>query len=219
MARSLFHRLLLRSFLAIPLVHLRLRTRAQLDALENTIEILEKERNRSLELGASAFAKIYDASLFVTLFSFDLAVLRVDHASEFRESRKNFYSRQIALQIFEAFQDLPAVFGKEFRGAIQQIAVRKELVTQVGQHISEINQLGKKYSRELEDIRDFAAAHRHKDASKQLAVIRKVNDDKIGRIAFEINVILNELVVVLSEIVKHMGEPRVVIRNIQIPQS
>mgnify|MGYP001557504471 CR=1 FL=1 len=217
MPRSALHRAALRTAVIIPLLKLNRNARRKFDVLESAIDTLQQERARALKHGAAAFAGVLDASLFVTLLSFDLTVLTLDHAQELRESRQNFYSRQLCMLLFEALEDLPSVFGKEFREALRAITDHPRVRDQLNGHMKSIDVLRRSYSAELKEIRLFAAAHREQDAFRQLEVIRKVDDRRVGRIARELDAILHEIINWLIGVAKLMGDFRVILKNIKIP--
>lgn len=217
MPRSGLHRAFLSTVLVFHLWELRRKMNKKLNTLEQLIITLETERARAATNGALNFVRITDASLFITLLTYDISVLRADHITQFRESRKNFYSRQLCLLIYEALEDLPSVLGKEFRQAVRNISNDEILINGLNLCTRKLSDLQKTYAVELKEIRIFAAAHREHNALSQLVVIRKVDDDKIGKIAAEVDAVLHEIVTWMIEITKLMGDFSVILKNINIP--
>lgn len=209
----------LNTVLAVPLWLMRRGVNKKLTVLEGTIQTFCEERERSLRLGFPNYTTIYEATLFVVLFDYDLTVLRADCVSEFRKSRKNFYSRQLCLLIYEGLDDLMTVLGKSLRKAVEGLTNDPEILKRLGLCTKKLNDLRKTHERELGEIRQAVAAHRDHQPHIQLEVIRRMNQKQIDNLATDVVAALHAIVLCLTDMAHLMGQTGVMLKNIRIEDA
>ena len=107
-------------------------TERKLEVLLGAISEVEGYWKRAEGHDLARYKTIANAILFVLLIELDLSVLLFDQAAEFDESRKNVYSRQLALLLYEGYEDLPSVLGKEFRASVLSLPNGKPLLEGIG---------------------------------------------------------------------------------------
>lgn len=205
--------------LTFPIWRTRKNLTAKLDAIESLTETLNEQREFAVTSASPHYVRVYDASLFIALLANDILISRGDQLIEHIPVKKNYYSRQLCLLLFEAIEDLPSVLGKDFRKALLAIPVDAGLVDELNQITKKLARLSHNYSADLKKIRTVAGAHRDHDASLQLSVIKTIDSGKIAQIAGELDSILDELVRWFTKIMGRMREFGILIRHIQIPTS
>lgn len=182
--------------------------------LLDTIKSMESHWQRAQEFQLKSYECFANGVLFALVLQLDLTIMLFDQASEFDEHRKNLYSRQLALLLYEGFEDLPSVFGKEFRAALLSLPNGKIFIHDLGLVIKRIAALGTAHSRELKEIRRLVIAHRSHRAIEQLELICLFDQKELTRIASDLDMNLGDLARVLTPAMMELGKPETFLRQI-----
>ena len=189
---------------------LRTATSRRLKTLEAAIRTSQDEYERAGHYGMEHYQTVYNAGLFVMLLSYDLTIQRADQMQEFNALRKNYYSRQLCLLVYEALEDLPSVLGRGFRESLTALFPEADAVTHLNKMTKQLATLRSTQGKYLNALRGFAIAHRDHNAIKQALAIRVVDYVSIAQIAGDLDLIISELVKWLTLVVQNMGNWRVI---------
>ena len=201
--------------LAIPRARLKGNTKKKLDALQDTIGTFKAEIERYQRLQVPRYQNICNAALFCALLNYDLTLLLFSQMQELNPSRRRFYSRHLALSLYEASEDLPAILGKDFRISLSSLS---EAATHL-ECLAEIRSLLSRYKADngqlLKQIRVYCVAHRDHDAYKQLQTIESVDDSAIHHVALEMDSIFNRIIDFMLKVALDMGKLLSMLRNLK----
>lgn len=106
---------------------------------------------------------IWSPCLFLNTVYYDLSILVADLAFERHEWKRRFIARSLALLIFEIGEDIPSVFGKNFRNSCIAIGVSTCAIDQIGNSLKALNTFYIANQKVLKKIRTISSAHRDHD--------------------------------------------------------
>lgn len=155
--------------------------------LERCCDVLRETLRVATERGFKSHVTIWNACLFVNTVDYDLSILVHDLAFERDEWRRRFIARSLALVIFEIAEDLPAVFGKDFRAALDALAVPVDLRRPLDVQLKAVSILWDQHRSGLKEIRTVGAAHRDHDALRLLDLLELLG------LGLEIGRVINDL--------------------------
>jgi len=145
---------------------------------------------------------------------YDFAVLSFNHAAEVDDGKKNLYARQLCILIHEALEDIPAVFGGDFRKDILSMPNGVTHLSLISGVLKTLSGLRKMDQASLSDIRNFVAAHRDHDALRQLEVMRRIDTRWLLALSTVFVEFLGNMAKALIPLLTEMGNPRVVIGHL-----
>ncbi|MDD5299027.1 MAG: hypothetical protein PHD65_00875 [Gallionella sp.] len=189
-------------------------TERKISVLLDTIGTVEHNWKRARELQLKSYESFANGVLFALILQLDLTILLFDQATEPDEHRKNLYSRQLALLLYEGFDDLPSVFGKEFRAALLALPSGKTIQRDLGLVIKYLAALSTAHSHVLKEIRHLVIAHRDHHAIEQLELIRRIDQKELTNIASDLDTQLAELARVLTPAMMEFGNPEIILRQL-----
>lgn len=192
--------------LAVPRARLKRNTKKKLDALQEIIGTFKVEIERYQRLQAPGYVSICNAALFCALMNYDLTVLLFSQAQELNLSRRRFYSRHLALALYEATEDLPAVLGKDFRKSLSSLSDVSTHLTYLAEIRSLLSRFKDDNGQLLKQIRVYCVAHRDHDAYKQLQMIESIDDTAIYQLTVEMDNIFNRLIDFMTKVALDMGK-------------
>jgi hypothetical protein len=143
--------------------------------------------------GFRAHEPICNACLFLNMIAHDLSVLVFDLAYERDEWRRRFIARSLALVLYEVADDLPAVFGKQFRDALRILAVPQDLVDNLNQQMARVSDYWNRNREMLSGIRTVSAAHREHDALKLHETIDSLDLLELLSLGLDFALVVNDV--------------------------
>lgn len=184
--------------------------------LERTIETIREQHRNAKEKGMEHYERVYNVSLYLLIFEYDIAILRNDALFSIRRWKKGFVARQMAILLYETSQGLPNLLGQEFRKSLAEIGVTDDELKEFNSTTKKLNQFKNEHRDILQKLRNFAGAHRDKDAAKQLKVIEEVELLGVMQLAGEFYDAMRDLTPFLINLILKMGHWRVLIKHIKI---
>lgn len=146
-------------FSIYPRLQLYSNIRRQIQAVKNSLLIFKKGSQRAKKNGISASGQLNSIAMYISILWMDLTVLRSRLVLEQDEYVKNVYARQLAILIYEFIKNYSSVFGKQFRKTIDNLPNGKVHIKAFNAIGKEINNIRKRHSNMLKEIRNFIAAH------------------------------------------------------------
>jgi len=152
--------------------------------------------------------------MYISILSMDLTVLRSRLVLEQDEYVKNVYARQLAILIYEFIQDYPSVFGKQFRKIMVNLPNGKEHIEAFNAIGKDINNIRKRHSNMLKEIRICIAAHRDNDGERQYDTIRKLSIETFIELISKLDIIISDIINKLRRIIESYTYSSLMIREI-----
>ncbi len=190
-----------------------MRERKRISVLESTIKSVRVGYDRAKKYEMHYFERIYNASLYVLLFEYDIAILKNDALFATSNWKKNFVARQFAVILYEAAHDLPEILGKDFRETLKTLPLSDNELECLNRVTKQINRFKNEHHEVLSKLRNFVCAHRDKDAGKQLEIIENVNLLNMMELSGQFYEALRELVPFLVTITLTLGNWNVILRH------
>lgn len=113
--------------------------------------------------GWTTHDRLWSPCLFLNTASHDHSILVYDLAYERDDWKRRFVARLLALVTYEIGEDLPTVFGRDFRASAAILNVPDELVNNLSAATKLISAHWHQSKTVLQEIRVIAAAHRDHD--------------------------------------------------------
>jgi hypothetical protein len=143
--------------------------------------------------GWNTHERIWNACLFLNDAAYDHSILIFDLACERNEWRRSLAARSLALLLFEVSEDIPAVFGKDFRASMDALDVPADLKAAVSTATKEVSSFFHQHRSMLKEIRVAAAAHRDHDAVALHETIERMDLLTMLSAALDLGNLLNDL--------------------------
>lgn len=191
-----------------------IRERKRLEILDETIATIRREYERSIANGTQHYERIYNVSLYVLFFEYDMAMLKNDALFAIRPWRKHFVARQIAVLLYEASQDIPELLGKEFRTTLKTLPLSDEDWKVFNKTTKIFNEFKINNRVFLNEIRNFVSAHRDKSAIKQMNVLEKIDLLSLLKISGDFYVPMRELIPLMVKITTILGDWNVLLKHL-----
>lgn len=116
---------------------------------------------------------IYNVGLFIALLEQDISAFSESILFARTAWHRQFHGRNLAVLLYEASEDLPALLGRDYRAWLANL-------TRDASWIDSLNKIGRKLSifrkshtSFLEEIRNHIGAHREHNAILQLQIMEK----------------------------------------------
>jgi len=124
---------------------------------------------------------LWNFASYINIVSYDLKLIGENLFLNKDEWSKRFFSRQSALVIYEAIEDIFELSGKEFRSILNNFSSSTQLSEELKELTKAINAYKKEHIDQLKVIRHNCAAHREQDCVEQLKIITAINwSDSVG---------------------------------------
>ena len=188
----------------------------RINQLEKTIESIRNQHKNAKDKGMEHYERIYNVSLYLLIFEYDIAILRNDALFSIRRWKKGFVARQMAILLYEASQDIPNLLGKEFRISLQEIGATDDELKEFNTVTKAINKFKNDHRDMLQKLRNFAGAHRDKEAALQLKIIEEVDLLSVMELAGDFYESIRDLIPFMINLIKKMGNWRVLIKHIEV---
>jgi hypothetical protein len=162
---------------------------------EECIEIITS--NRAIVLhkdpAFNQYRLLFDAIDLCVVYDLDITLLRNQVKCAETKWRANLNARLLAMTIWECVDDLPAIFGREVRGALADLTISHNLRTELDETLRDINIFKRTHGSSLKAIRDFTAAHRDQRVDRLLAALQEVRPMDVVDLARSLRLLLQAL--------------------------
>ncbi len=172
---------------------LRKKFKTKFITLEKTLEVIAASVKEAKKQKLKPAIHIWNTAGYINTCSFDLAVAGEALLFEQDPWKKRYYSRMIAVNIYEASKDIPNMVGKEFRIQMSSLTGGKEFIEELGKMVKKINKFKSNHSSWLKDIRLCCAAHRDQELGEQLRIVFEISPTKVMKVMAEFDALLNDL--------------------------
>jgi hypothetical protein len=197
----------------LPARRYRKNTKRSIAELGRLFATFESQWNVARSLGLAKYSTLYNSIVFLLLLHYDFAVLAYDHATEADERKQNLYARQLCLLLHEALDDLPAVFGAEFRKAATSLPDGQAHVARISTALKQLTVLRRTHQSAISNVRNFVAAHRDHDALKHLEIMRGLKSNWLISISTAFIDFLGQMARDLTPLVNDMGNRKVILSH------
>lgn len=161
--------------------------------LDSNIKTAIQLKDIAIGINRDDATSIINTYGYFNLLSYDLVSVGYNLYFEQERWRKIYFARQVALLIYEAFEDIPVITGKIFKIHFEEVRGIKA----ADDFLEELKSLGKKLNKLKSDNREYllnirinVAAHRDLDINKQLDIITNINPYSIIAIMTDLENIL-----------------------------
>ncbi|MEO0453973.1 MAG: hypothetical protein AAFY98_07530 [Verrucomicrobiota bacterium] len=104
---------------------------------ESMKEAIREVRSR----GWQTHEKVWNACLFVNTISYDLSHKVYALVYERDDWKRRLAARELAVLIYEAGEDIPTVFGKNFRSSCATLGISKALTSALDKDLKRVSNL------------------------------------------------------------------------------
>jgi hypothetical protein len=184
---------LLRFYMFIPRIKFRWRERRRAQATREALSAMRRIHSGAVQLELPNVIKAYNLGLYILLLELDWSQMNWDMMHASTEWRRKFVARQMAVFLYEASEDLPQLFGHNYREALKSLGIGGELLQELGQISRQLNRFKKINQDFLKRIRAFVGAHRDHDAAAQLDILDNLEPLKVYDLAGDFYVPLRAL--------------------------
>lgn len=151
---------------------------------------------------------IMNTFLFVRLSLIDIVILTKLYLESNKEYEKELLSRQLCINIYEILEDLPAIYGSQFKESIYALDDNVELIEGRKKIQKEIVNLKEHVSKEFYEIRNYTAAHKDHNSLKQLEILSNISQEKIINAALEIHSLYTQIGAYEKILIKYPQEQK-----------
>ena len=191
------------------------RERKRLLVLDRTIDIIRSEQSKAQAQELIHRSRVYNVALYVLLIDRDLSILKTLMVSSFDPWLLRFASRQIALTLYEACDDLTTVLGKDFRDSLAAIELKEIDIKDFNTVCKRLNAFKNEHHQFLyHDIRNAVTAHRMQDSLKFLQAIEAIDPLRVFRLGGDFYEIIGLLLAFVTKSLLHMSQLPIALKEI-----
>lgn len=198
--------LLLRLLLIPGRIKHRWENRNRLRVTADIVASLKKQCEDAETHGLKNHAVIYNAGLFVVLLEQDLSAYSTALYYANSKYHQQFAARGMAVLLYEGAEDIPTVFGKNYREALRDLQLADSWLQALNTSTAGFNKFKQEHATFLKDIRNYVGAHREQNALAQLKVLESLDHMAVYRLGATFSEPLRSLVnfqIALLQYVKH----------------
>jgi hypothetical protein len=136
---------------------------------------------------------IWNAACHVNVVDHDISAFLYFHTTTGDVWAQRSVARALATLLYEAIEDLPALFGKSFMDACTVAGVYQEVEAELKATKKKLSKFSKLHHSFLKDIRVNAGAHKAQDVVEFITAVVQADSGKMVNLACEFSAILLEL--------------------------
>ncbi len=129
------------------------------------------------------------------------------------EQERNFVARHYAVLLYEASEDLPQMFGGEYRKALSTLQLGEQILAELDGVMKRINEFKRLRAAKLKSVRIHAGAHREHDTTLQLEMIESIQPISMMELAAEIYAPIRALLDLLTKVTIRSADLAVLMRD------
>lgn len=206
--------LLLRILMIPGRLRFRWRNRRRLSESKALQDTLKQRCDEASRANVQTYLGVYNVGLFVALLEQDISAYSEAIYFGRSEWHRQFFARGLAVLLHEAAEDLPELLGKEYRVWLCDLDLDASWLDRLGAIRAKINVFRKSHTSVLTEIRNYVGAHRDHDASAQIELLGRLKAIDVYRLGAEFSQPLRDLISFYTELLAHMHDSRVMIRQI-----
>ncbi|TKS62903.1 MAG: hypothetical protein EWM73_02005 [Nitrospira sp.] len=204
---------LLRLFLIPGRVRHRWENRKRIKITRGLIETLRSHCQDAEKYGFKNHAVVYNAALFVVLLEQDLSAYSAALYYANTKWHQQFAARGMAVLLYEAAEDVPAVIGRDYRDALRSLGLGDSWIQALNVSATDFNKFRQEHAAFLKRIRNYVGAHREKNALAQLEVHESLDHMEVFRLGAQFSEPLRSLVNFKMALTQYLKHPGVLLRE------
>ncbi|MDF4588337.1 hypothetical protein P3544_19455 [Vibrio parahaemolyticus] len=165
----------------------------EFDSLERKLGMISLALNTAKEINKAHLNNTWNLLGYVNTCLFDLAVTSEAIMFESDPWKKRYHARMAILNMYEAAQDLPNMFGKGFRDSFDGVNGGQEFLLSLGRAVKKVNKFKSTNAVSLKSVRLNMAAHRDQNLDEQLKVVFNIDPIEVLKLMTEFGLIIKEL--------------------------
>lgn len=174
-------------------------------ARNSAFDEVQKQMEKAREAGFSSFAGVHNVSLYLLLLDQDLQDYVLQFTKANGHGQRVFAARGLAVLLYEAAEDIPELFGKQYRALLSKFSVPDDIMALLNDGVGRVNAFKKQNADALKKIRSYVGAHRDKDAAKQIEVLAAIEPFAVFSMAPALTVGLSKLLETQTQITAYFG--------------
>jgi len=163
-----------------------------------TIDALHARKQKDVET-------IWNAACHVNVVDHDISVFLYFHTTTEDVWAQRAVARALVTLIYEAIEDLPALFGKSFIDACKAAGIYQDVEAAHRAMKKKLSDFMKPHHSFLKKIRVNAGAHKDHDVVEFIAAVVEADSAKMINLACEFSAILVEMGHFCSSVIKKMN--------------
>jgi len=205
--------LLLRLFLIPGRIRHRWKNRNRLAVTAGLIATLKKQCEDAQKNGFENHAVAYNAALFMVLVEQDLSAYSAALYYANSKWHQQFAARGMAVLLYEAAEDIPAVLGKKYRQTLRDLGLGDSWLQALNKSTAGFNAFKNEHADFLKKVRNYVGAHKEKNALAQLAVLESLDYMEVYRLGAKFSDPLRSLVDFQTVLLNYLKNPYVLIKE------
>jgi hypothetical protein len=194
-------------------IRYRFSSRAKNKARASALATVRRTLESASQLNARSVTTVFNVSLYLLLLDQDLAYFTRDLVLAIGDRRRAFVAKHLAVLLYEAAEDVPQLLGRDFRAAINSLAVPPRDLAGINAVSSELNKFWQKHREFLGKIRNALAAHRELNALIYAERLEELKPLEVMAKGAELSGLLEELVQALTVVAKLTSNQSVILRD------
>jgi hypothetical protein len=204
---------LLQLYLLPGRLRFRWKNRKRLSASESLKAALKSCYEKATQAKLPSYQGIYNVGLFLALLEQDISAFSESILFARTAWHRRFHARNLAVLLYEASEDLPALLGRDFRAWITKLTIGSSWLDSLNGISKKLSNFHKTHGRFLKEIRIYIGAHREHDAILQMSVMEKLDALEVYRRGAELSEPLRELVAYYIGLLKYLNNPMIMVRD------
>ena len=205
--------LLLRLFLIPGRIRHRWKNRNRLAVTAGLITTLKKQCEDAQKHGFKNHALAYNAALFMVLVEQDLSAYSAALYYANSKWHQQFAARGMAVLLYEAAEDITAVLGKDYRQALRDLGLGDSWQQALNRSTAGFSAFKNEHASFLKTVRNYAGAHKDKNALAQLAVLETLDHMEVYRLGAKFSDPLRSLVDFQMALLNYLKNPFVLLKE------
>jgi len=178
-----------------------------IESISKNLYIVDNKKN-------SNFYQIFNLSLYLALLFDDFLYIHEALISANGKRKKRVFAKQVAVQLYEASEDLKKLLGKPLSDSLIALNIPHELLNQLEQIKESLNFYRRKNQQVLFSIRNIVGAHRDNDSILYLEKLNSINPIDIVTISTEFINYMNIIFGLLTQIIQNINRPETILQEI-----
>ena len=172
---------------------LKRKFRSKMQTLESTLQIIIEALDLADKRGHTHHRHLWNTAGYINVCSYDLVTILGPSVFNRNKWYSRHQARQAAVLMYEACRDLPELLGKDFRKSLTALGAPKEMFIALNKARKPLDAFAKKHSKKFRKIRINACAHRDKELSNLINIVKELDPMEMESFGMEFDKILNEL--------------------------
>jgi len=181
-------------------------------AVSSAVTEVRQTHHEYQRRGLTDHARIWNVALYLLLLEGDILQLKHDAIDAMTDYRRGFIARMMAVQLYEAYQDVPRLLGKDFRVGLKELGFGPGTLENLNVRMKRLASAKNEHQALLKRTRNTAGAHRAKDAVEQWTTVDEADLAVMLRVSGDLYAVLRDLVPLVKQIGARAGDPAVIFK-------